>query len=42
MEQQLLDFRQRLDVTLLDATVAAFYGTSSEDEVTACSSIACP
>ena len=29
----LLDFSQPLDVSLLDATVAAFYGAGSNEEV---------
>eukprot|EP00897_Mesotaenium_endlicherianum_P006313 jgi/Mesen1/570/ME000107S10809 len=32
MAQKLLEFSQPLDVTLLDATVSAFYGTGSSDE----------
>ena len=33
MAEKLLDFSQPFDVPLLDATVAAFYGTGSKDEV---------
>lgn len=33
MAEKLLDFTQPLDVGLLDATVAAFYGTGSKEEV---------
>jgi len=34
MAEKLLDFSQPFDVGLLDATVAAFYGTGSKEEVT--------
>ncbi len=33
MAEKLLDFSQPFDVGLLDATVAAFYGTGSKEEV---------
>ncbi len=33
MAEKLLDFTQPFDVGLLDATVAAFYGTGSKHEV---------
>jgi exportin-1 len=33
MAEKLLDFTQPFDVGLLDATVAAFYGTGSKEEV---------
>jgi exportin-1 len=35
MAEKLLDFSQPFDVPLLDATVAAFYGASSGEEVRA-------
>lgn len=35
MAEKLLDFSQPFDVGLLDATVAAFYGTGSKEEVNA-------
>lgn len=33
MAERLRDLSQPIDVTLLDATVAAFYGTGSKEEV---------
>lgn len=33
MAEKLLDLSQPIDVPLLDATVAAFYGTGSKEEV---------
>ena len=33
MAEKLRDLSQPIDVTLLDATVAAFYGTGSKEEV---------
>jgi hypothetical protein len=33
MAEKLRDLSQPVDVTLLDATVAAFYGTGSKEEV---------
>jgi hypothetical protein len=36
MAEKLLDFSQPFDVGLLDATVAAFYGTGSKEEVCIC------
>lgn len=33
MAEKLRDLHQPIDVPLLDATVAAFYGTGSKDEV---------
>jgi hypothetical protein len=36
--EKLRDLSQPIDVALLDATVAAFYGTGSKEEVRDCSS----
>lgn len=37
--EKLRDLSQPIDVGLLDATVAAFYGTGSKEEVSDCSPI---
>lgn len=41
MAEKLLDFTQPFDVGLLDATVSAFYGTGSKDEVWLLQSLLC-
>lgn len=40
--EKLRDLSQPIDVALLDATVAAFYGTGSKEEVRDCSSFLAP